>query len=80
MSTGADRCRKYPGRVAAVLERIRRVGWRTKATALGLAIFVVWTVLLNVGPLANPTGRIVLLALVVVTLLAGTVVLTRRRR
>lgn len=47
---------------------------------LGLVIFVVWTVLLNVGPLASSTGRVVLLALAVVALLAGTALLSPRRR
>lgn len=68
------------GAVGVVVERIRRVGWRTKATMLGLVIFVVWTVLLNVGPLASSTGRVVLLALAVVALLAGTALLSPRRR
>ncbi len=62
------------------IEQARTIGWKAKATALGLTVFVVWILLLNVGPLANRPGRIVLSILAAAALLVGTAWLTPRRR
>ena len=62
------------------IERPRTIGWQAKATALGLPVFVMWTLLLNVGPLANRSGRILLSVLAAAALVVGTAWLMPRRR
>jgi hypothetical protein len=66
--------------VPGLIERARTVSWKSRATALGLTVFVVWFVLLNVGPFTSRVGHILLALLAGVALVVGTTRLRPRRR
>lgn len=66
--------------VRVVFDRASSAGWKVRATALGLAVFLGWTLLANVGPLANHSGRIVLFVAAGLALAAGAARLAPRRK